>query len=166
MYMRIATELHLKRLIVGGFERVYEIGRIFRNEGMDPKHNPEFTTIELYESYADFHDMMDIAEGILSSAAKDILGSYQVEWLGETIDLTPGWKRLTMIDAVKQYVGVDFDAISDDETACRAAEAVGIDMEGCERTWGTALYECFDQRVEEKLIQPTFITMYLSLIHI
>ena len=160
MYMRIATELHLKRLIVGGFERVYEIGRIFRNEGMDPKHNPEFTTIELYESYADFHDMMDIAEGILSSAAKDILGSYQVEWLGETIDLTPGWKRLTMIDAVKQYVGVDFDAISDDETACRAAEAVGIDMEGCERTWGTALYECFDQRVEEKLIQPTFITMY------
>ena len=118
MYMRIATELHLKRLIVGGFERVYEIGRIFRNEGMDPKHNPEFTTIELYESYADFHDMMDIAEGILSSAAKDILGSYQVEWLGETIDLTPGWKRLTMIDAVKQYVGVDFDAISDDETAC------------------------------------------------
>ena len=160
MYMRIATELHLKRLIVGGFERVYEIGRIFRNEGMDPKHNPEFTTIELYESYADFHDMMDIAEGILSSAAKDILGSYQVEWLGESIDLTPGWKRLTMIDAVKQYVGVDFDAISDDETACRAAEAVGIDMEGCERTWGTALYECFDQRVEEKLIQPTFITMY------
>lgn len=160
MVLRIETELYLKRLIVGGMDRVYEVGRIFRNEGMDPKHNPEFTTIELYESYADFHDMMDIAEGILSSAAKDILGSYQVEWLGETIDLTPGWKRLTMIDAVKQYVGVDFDAISDDETACRAAEAVGIDMEGCERTWGTALYECFDQRVEEKLIQPTFITMY------
>ena len=160
MYMRIATELHLKRLVVGGFERVYEIGRIFRNEGMDPKHNPEFTSIELYEAYADFNDMMDIAEGILSSAAKDILGDYHVQWLGEDIDLTPGWKRLTMIDAVKQYVGVDFNAISDDETACRAAEAVGIDLEGCERTWGTALYECFDQRVEEKLIQPTFITMY------
>lgn len=160
MYMRIATELHLKRLVVGGFERVYEIGRIFRNEGMDPKHNPEFTTIELYEAYADFHDMMDIAEGILSSAAKEILGSYQVKWLGVDIDLTPGWKRLTMIDAVKQYVGVDFDAISDDEEACKAVEAVGIDMEGCERTWGTALYEAFDQRVEEKLIQPTFITMY------
>ncbi len=160
MYMRIATELHLKRLTVGGFERVYEIGRIFRNEGMDPKHNPEFTTIELYEAYADFHDMMDIAEGILSSAARDILGSYQVQWLGVDIDLTPGWKRLTMIDAVKEYVGVDFDAISDNEEACRAVEAVGIDMDGCERTWGTALYEAFDQRVEEKLIQPTFITMY------
>ena len=160
MYLRIATELHLKRLTVGGFERVYEIGRIFRNEGMDPKHNPEFTTIELYEAYADFHDMMDIAEGILSSAAKEILGSYQVQWLGVDIDLTPGWKRLSMIDAVREYVGVDFDAISDNEEACKAVEARGIDMEGCERTWGTALYEAFDQRVEEKLIQPTFITMY------
>ncbi len=146
MYLRIATELHLKRLTVGGFERVYEIGRIFRNEGMDPKHNPEFTTIELYEAYADFHDMMDIAEGILSSAARDILGSYQVQWLGVDIDLTPGWKRLTMIDAVREYVGVDFDAVSGDEEACRAVEAAGIDMEGCERTWGTALYEAFDQR--------------------
>ena len=160
MYMRIATELNLKRLTVGGFERVYEIGRIFRNEGMDPKHNPEFTTIELYEAYADFHDMMDIAEGILSTAAQEILGSYHVNWLGVDIDLTPGWPRLTMIDAVKQYVGVDFDAISDDEEACKAVEAKGIDMEGCERTWGTALYEAFDQRVEEKLVQPTFITMY------
>ena len=160
MVLRIETELYLKRLVVGGMDRVYEVGRIFRNEGMDPKHNPEFTTIELYESYADFHDMMDIAEGVLSSAAKEILGDYHVQWLGTDIDLTPGWQRLTMIDAVKQYVGVDFNAISDDETACRAAEAVGIDLEGCERTWGTALYECFDQRVEEKLIQPTFITMY------
>ena len=160
MVLRIETELYLKRLVVGGMDRVYEVGRIFRNEGMDPKHNPEFTSIELYESYADFHDMMDITEGIISSAAKDILGDYHVQWLGTDIDLTPGWQRLTMIDAVKQYVGVDFDAISDDETACKAAEAVGIDLEGCERTWGTALYECFDQRVEEKLIQPTFITMY------
>ena len=160
MYMRIATELHLKRLVVGGFERVYEIGRIFRNEGMDPKHNPEFTTIELYEAYADFHDMMDIAEGVLSTAAKDILGGYNVRWLGEEIDLTPGWKRLTMIDAVRDYVGVDFDAVSDDEQACKAVEAAGVDLEGCERTWGTALYEAFDQRVEEKLIQPTFITDY------
>jgi len=160
MYMRIATELNLKRLTVGGFERVYEIGRIFRNEGMDPKHNPEFTTIELYEAYADFHDMTDIAEGVLSTAAKEILGSYRVTWLGNEIDLTPGWKRMTMIDAVREYVGVDFEAISDDEEACKAAEAKGIDLEGCERTWGTALYEAFDQRVEEKLIQPTFITMY------
>ena len=160
MYMRIATELHLKRLIVGGLEQVYEIGRIFRNEGMDTRHNPEFTTIELYEAYADFHDMMDIAEGVLSTAAKEILGSYRVTWLGNEIDLTPGWKRMTMIDAVREYVGVDFEAISDDEEACKAAEAKGIDLEGCERTWGTALYEAFDQRVEEKLIQPTFITMY------
>ncbi|MFR2521667.1 MAG: lysine--tRNA ligase, partial [Evtepia gabavorous] len=136
MYMRIATELNLKRLTVGGFERVYEIGRIFRNEGMDPKHNPEFTTIELYEAYADFHDMMDIAEGVLSTAAKEILGSYRVTWLGNEIDLTPGWKRMTMIDAVREYVGVDFEAISDDEEACKAAEAKGIDLEGCERTWG------------------------------
>ncbi len=160
MYMRIATELHLKRLVVGGFERVYEIGRIFRNEGMDPKHNPEFTSIELYQAYADFHDMMDLAEGLLSSAAKEILGSYEVEWLGSKIDLTPGWRRLTMADAVKEYVGVDFDTLRDDEEACQAVEAKGIDLEGCERTWGTALYEAFDQRVEEKLIQPTFITMY------
>ena len=158
--LRISLELYLKRLIVGGLERVYEIGRIFRNEGMDTKHNPEFTTVELYEAYADFHDMMDIAEGVLSTAAKEILGSYRVTWLGNEIDLTPGWKRMTMIDAVREYVGVDFEAISDDEEACKAAEAKGIDLEGCERTWGTALYEAFDQRVEEKLIQPTFITMY------
>ena len=160
MVLRIETELYLKRLIVGGMDRVYEVGRIFRNEGMDPKHNPEFTTIELYEAYADFHDMMDIAEGVLSTAAKEILGSYRVTWLGNEVDLTPGWKRMTMIDAVREYVGVDFEAISDDEEACKAAEAKGIDLEGCERTWGTALYEAFDQRVEEKLIQPTFITMY------
>ena len=160
MYMRIATELHLKRLVVGGFERVYEIGRIFRNEGMDPKHNPEFTSIELYEAYADFHDMMDITEGILSSAAKDILGTYQVHWMGADIDLSPGWRRLTMIEAVREYVGVDFDKITDDRQAVKAVEAVGIDMEGSEQTWGGALYEAFDQRVEEKLIQPTFITMY------
>ena len=160
MYMRIATELHLKRLVVGGFERVYEIGRIFRNEGMDPKHNPEFTTIELYEAYADFHDMMDIAEGILSSAAKEILGTYEVEWLGTKIDLTPGWPRLTMAEAVQKYVGIDFMAISDDAQAVAAARAKGIDMDGVEQTWGRALYECFDQRVEENLIQPTFITMY------
>ncbi len=160
MYMRIATELHLKRLVVGGFERVYEIGRIFRNEGMDPKHNPEFTTIELYEAYTDFHGMMDIAEGILSSAAKEILGTYEVEWIGQKIDLTPGWPRLTMAEAVKQYVGVDFMAIDGDEAAVAAAKAAGVDMDGVEPTWGRALYECFDQKVEEKLVQPTFITMH------
>ena len=161
MYMRIATELPLKRLIVGGIDRVYEIGRIFRNEGMDPKHNPEFTTVELYQAYADFHTMMDIAEGILSSAALELLGGYEVEWLGEKIDLTPGWRRLTMVDAVKEYAGIDFGAISDNAQAVAAAEAIGVELpEAAEPTWGNALYACFDQRVEEKLIQPTFITMY------
>ena len=161
MYMRIATELPLKRLIVGGMDRVYEIGRIFRNEGMDPKHNPEFTTVELYQAYADFHDMMDIAEGIISGAAKEILGTYEVEWLGEKINLTPGWRRLTMVDAVKEYAGIDFGAITDDFEAVAAAEAIGVELaETADKTWGNALYACFDQRVEEKLIQPTFITMY------
>ena len=161
MYMRIATELPLKRLIVGGMDRVYEIGRIFRNEGMDPKHNPEFTTVEMYQAYADFHTMMDIAEGILAGAAKEINGSYQVEWMGEQIDLTPGWRRLTMVEAVKKYVGIDFDAISDDAEAVAAAKAKGIELaDAAEKTWGNALYACFDQKVEEKLIQPTFITMY------
>ena len=161
MYMRIATELPLKRLIVGGMDRVYEIGRIFRNEGMDPKHNPEFTTVELYQAYTDFHGMMDIAEGILSGAAKEIRGTYQVEWQGEQIDLTPGWRRLTMIDAVKEYVGIDFGAISDDAEAVAAAKAKGVELaDAAEKTWGNALYACFDQRVEEQLVQPTFITMY------
>lgn len=161
MYMRIATELPLKRLIVGGMDRVYEIGRIFRNEGMDPKHNPEFTTVELYEAYADFHDMMDIAEGIISGAAKEILGTYDVEWMGEKINLAPGWRRMTMVEAVKEYVGIDFDAISDDAEAIAAAKAKGVELnEAAEPTWGNALYACFDQRVEEHLIQPTFITMY------
>ncbi len=161
MYMRIATELPLKRLIVGGMDRVYEIGRIFRNEGMDPKHNPEFTTVELYQAYADFHDMMDIAEGIISGAAKEILGTYQVRWQGEDIDLTPGWRRMTMVEAVREYVGIDFDAISDDAQAVAAAKAKGVELaDAAEKTWGNALYACFDQRVEEHLIQPTFITMY------
>ena len=161
MYMRIATELPLKRLIVGGMDRVYEIGRIFRNEGMDPKHNPEFTTVELYQAYADYHDMMDIAEGIYTSFAKEVLGTYELEWMGEKIDLTPGWPRLTMVEAVKKYVGIDFDAISDDAEAVAAAKAKGVELaEAAEKTWGNALYACFDQKVEEHLIQPTFITMY------
>ena len=161
MYMRIATELPLKRLIVGGMDRVYEIGRIFRNEGMDPKHNPEFTTVELYQAYTDFHGMMDIAEGILSGAAQSILGTYQVQWQGEDIDLTPGWRRLTMVDAVKEYAGVDFGAITDDAEAVSAAKAIGVELaDAAEKTWGNALYACFDQKVEEQLVQPTFITMY------
>ena len=161
MYMRIATELPLKRLIVGGLDRVYEIGRIFRNEGMDPKHNPEFTTIELYQAYADFNDMMDLFEDLLSSAAQKILGTYQVEWQGEKIDLTPGWPRMPMHEAVKKYCGIDFMAITSDEEAVAAAKSIGVELpETADKTWGNALYECFDQKVEEKLIQPTFITMH------
>ena len=161
MFMRIATELPLKRLIVGGMDRVYEIGRIFRNEGMDPKHNPEFTTIELYQAYADFNDMMDLFEDLLTSAAQKILGTYQLQWQGEDIDLTPGWPRMPMHEAVKEYCGVDFMAISSDEEAVAAAKAIGVELpETADKTWGNALYECFDQRVEEKLIQPTFITMH------
>ena len=160
MFLRIATELNLKRLIVGGIERVYEIGRIFRNEGMDTKHNPEFTTVELYQSYADFNDMMDLFEDLLSGAAMQILGTYKCAWQGEEIDLTPGWERLTMAEAVKKYVGVDFMAIEDDASAVAAAKAAGVDMDKVEPTWGHALYESFDQLVEEKLIQPTFITMH------
>ena len=160
MYMRIATELHLKRLIVGGLERVYEIGRIFRNEGMDTKHNPEFTTVELYQAYADFNDMMDLFEDFLSSAAQKILGTYEVTWQGEAINLAPAWRRMTMAEAVKEYLGVDFMAIDGDAEAVAAAKAIGVDMDGVEATWGHALYECFDQKVEGLLIQPTFITMH------
>ena len=161
MYMRIATELHLKRLIVGGMERVYEVGRIFRNEGMDTKHNPEFTTCELYQAFTNLDGMMDILEGILSGAAKEILGTYQLQWLGQDIDLTPSWKRVTMADAVKEVTGADFMAIEGDaEAAVALAKSVGVDMDGVDKTWGNALYETFDQKVEETLIQPTFITMY------
>ena len=161
MYMRIATELHLKRLIVGGLERVYEVGRIFRNEGMDTKHNPEFTTCELYQAYTNLDGMMDILEGILTGAAKEILGTYHIQWLGHDVDLTPSWKRITMADAVQNVTGADFMAIEgDDDAAVELAKSMGVDMEGVARTWGNALYETFDQKVEETLIQPTFITMY------
>ena len=161
MYMRIATELHLKRLIVGGIERVYEVGRIFRNEGMDTKHNPEFTTCELYQAFTNLDGMMDILEGILAGAAKEILGTYRLQWLGHDIDLTPSWKRVTMADAVKEVTGADFMAIEgDNDAAVALAKSVGVDMDGVDKTWGNALYETFDQKVEETLIQPTFITMY------
>ncbi len=160
MYLRIATELNLKRLIVGGIERVYELGRIFRNEGMDTRHNPEFTTVELYESYADFNDMMDLFEDLLSGAAMEILGTYDVKWQGKDVSLAPGFKRMTMAQAVKETLGIDFMAIDSDEEAVAAAKAAGVDMDKVEPTWGHALYECFDQKVEETLVQPTFITMH------
>ena len=161
MYMRIATELPLKRLIVGGMDRVYEIGRIFRNEGMDPAQ-PGVHHHRLYQAYADFaNDMMDLFEDLLTSAAQKLLGTYQLEWQGEKLDLTPGWPRLPMHEAVKRYCGIDFMAITSDEEAVAAAKSIGVELpETAEKTWGNALYECFDQKVEEKLIQPTFITMH------
>ena len=161
MVLRIETELYLKRLIVGGMDRVYEVGRIFRNEGMDTKHNPEFTTCELYQAYTNLDGMMDILEGILSGAAKEILGTYQLQWLGHDVDLTPSWRRVTMADAVKDVTGADFMAIlGDADAAVALAKSVGVDMENVAHTWGNALYETFDQKVESTLIQPTFITMY------
>ena len=161
MFMRIATELPLKRLIIGGMDRVYELGRIFRNEGMDPKHNPEFTSVELYQAYADFHDMMDIAEGVFTTFAQEVLGTYELEWMGEKIDLTPGWPRWTMVEAVKQYVVIDFGAVTDNAEAVALAASVGVELsDAAEKTWGNALYATFDQKVEEHLVQPAFITMY------
>jgi len=156
MYLRIATELHLKRLVVGGIERVYEIGRLFRNEGMSPRHNPEFTTVEFYEAYADYNDMMDRTEGIFVTAAQDILGTTEISYQGEPVSLAAPFARLTMAEAVKQYTGLDFMAMSTDEEAIAAAKRIGVELPK-ERTWGNILFACFDQRVESKLIQPTFI---------
>lgn len=159
MYLRIATELHLKRLIVGGFENVYEIGRIFRNEGMDTKHNPEFTTIELYQAYTDYHGMMDITEDMVVYVAEKVLGTTTVTYQGETIDFAKGWARLTMVDAVKQYSGVDFNALATDEEALAAVRAAGVDPDG-KTSWGDLLNLMFEEKVEENLMQPTFITDY------
>lgn len=159
MYMRIATELHLKRLIVGGMEKVYEIGRIFRNEGMDTKHNPEFTTIELYQAYTDYKGMMDITEDMIVHVAEKVLGTTEITYQGTEISLKKGWERLTMAESVKKYSGVDFDAITTDEEALAAVKAAGVDPEG-KTTWGDLLAVMFDAKVEDKLIQPTFITDY------
>ena len=128
MYLRIALELNLKRLIVGGFDRVYEIGRVFRNEGMDIRHNPEFTELELYAAYQDYHDMMDITEEIFSETAQEILGTTKVDYLGTEIDLKPGWKRITMIDSIKEACGVDFNEITTDEEAVALAKERGIEI--------------------------------------
>ena len=159
MYMRIATELHLKRLIVGGFDKVYEIGRIFRNEGISIKHNPEFTTIELYQAYADYHDIMNLTEDMISTVTKKVLGTDVVIYQGQEINLAVPWKRITMIDAVKQYTGIDMNSVSGDEEARRAAKAAGIEIEGKE-TWGEVLSLLFEEKVEEHLVQPTFIMDY------
>lgn len=161
MYMRIETELHLKRLIVGGFDGVYEIGRIFRNEGMDTTHNPEFTSIEIYQAYADYHDMMALAENLFARCSEAVNGTTKIFYQGEEIDLTPPWTRLTMIEAVAKYSGVDFAGIDSDEEARAAALARGLQVEGLESmTRGKIIAEMFDAFVEDKLVQPTFITDY------
>ena len=158
MYMRIATELHLKRLIVGGMERVYEVGRIFRNEGMDPKHNPEFTTIELYQAFTDFHGMMDLVEELYKRLAQKICGSLVIPYQGKQIDMGH-WERLTMIEAVKKYSGVDFNDWKTDEDAITAAKEHHVELPEVP-TKGAILAEFFDAFVEDKLIQPTFIYDY------
>lgn len=159
MYMRIATELHLKRLIVGGFEQVYEIGRIFRNEGMDTKHNPEFTTIELYQAYTDYNGMMDITEDMVVHVCEKVLGTTHVTYQGIELDFSKGWKRMTMAEAVKEYAGLDFMAMDGDE-ALAAVKAKGVEIEKGKESWGDLLALCYDEFVEEHLIQPTFITDY------
>ena len=160
MYLRIATELYLKRLIVGGFDRVYEIGRIFRNEGMDIKHNPEFTTIELYQAYANLDDMMNLTEELVSKIAEKVLGTTKITYQGQEIDLTPSWKRVTMIDAIKEVTGVDFNTISTDEEAQEAAKKAGVPVDPIKTTRGDIIAAFFDEKVEETLIQPTFIYEY------
>ncbi|ELK48371.1 lysine--tRNA ligase [Halobacillus sp. ACCC02827] len=156
LYMRIAIELHLKRLIVGGLEKVYEIGRVFRNEGVSTRHNPEFTMIELYEAYADYQDIMALTENMVAHIAKEVLGTTKVMYNDEEIDLEPEWARLHMVDAIKEYTGVDFWEQMSDERAKELAEEHGIEIKDT-MTFGHIVNEFFEQRVEEKLIQPTFI---------
>lgn len=157
LYMRVAPELYLKRLIVGGFERVYELGRVFRNEGIDIKHNPEFTMVEVYQAYADYNDLMDLTETIISQTAQKVLGTMKITYGGQEIDLTPPWNRLSMIEAVAKYTGEDFTGVTDIEEARKMAERINVPFE---KTFGVGkiINACFDEHVEDKLIQPTFIT--------
>ena len=160
MYLRIAPELYLKRLIVGGFDKVYEIGRLFRNEGMDIKHNPEFTNIELYAAYQDYNDMMNTAEEIISTIAQNVLGTTKINYQGQSIDLTPGWKRISMIDAIKEVTGIDFNEITTDEDAQKLLAEKGLILEPGKETRGHIISQFFEEYVEETLIQPTFVIDY------
>ena len=160
LYLRIATELHLKRLIVGGFEKVFELGRIFRNEGVSTRHNPEFTTIELYQAYADYDDMMALTEALITYAAQEVLGTLQITYQGEAIDLTPPWRRVTMHELVQEKTGLDFTQFTSLDEAKAAAKKAGItDIEEC-GSIGKLLNEAFEQKAEQTLIQPTFVTDY------
>jgi lysyl-tRNA synthetase class 2 len=160
LYLRIATELHLKRLIVGGFEKVFELGRIFRNEGVSTRHNPEFTSIEIYQAYADYHDMMALTEALVTTAAQEVLGTLKLQYQGTAVDLTPPWRRVTMHDAVREATGVDFTAFEALSEAIAAANAAGIHVPDDCASIGNLLNEAFEQKVEETLIQPTFIIDY------
>lgn len=160
MYLRIAPELYLKRLIVGGFDKVYEIGRLFRNEGMDIKHNPEFTNVEMYASYQDFNDMMNLAEEVISTIAKNVLGSTVINYQGQEIDLTPTWKRISMIESIKEVTGIDFNEIKTDEEAQKLLSEKGLTLESGKETRGHIISQFFEEYVEETLIQPTFVTDY------
>ena len=160
MYLRIANELYLKRLIVGGFDKVYEMGRMFRNEGMDIKHNPEFTNIELYSAYEDYNDMMDITEEIISKCALKVLGTTKITYQGTEINLTPSWKRISMIDSIKEATGIDFNTIDNDEDAKKAAEQLHVELDELKLTRGEIINQVFEAKVEETLIQPTFIYDY------
>lgn len=159
MYMRIAPELYLKRLIVGGFDKVYEIGKMFRNEGMDVKHNPEFTMMELYEAYADYNDMMDITEEIYAAALKAAGKGNKITYQGTEIDLSFPWQRLTMLEAIKRYTGVDYDKMTAEE-ALKAALELGVEIDDKKKAWGNIVYATFDQKVESQLVGPVFITDY------
>lgn len=160
LFLRVSPELYLKRLIVGGFERVYEIGRNFRNEGMSTKHNPEFTMLELYQAYGDYHTMMELTENLFAKASMAINGRYDIEYQGEQLSLKPPFRRLTMIEAVKEHTGLDFNALDTDEAARDAAKAYGLPDMTNKMTWGEVLNACFEAFAEEKLIQPTFIMDY------
>lgn len=159
MYMRIAPELYLKRLIVGGLERVYEMGRQFRNEGMDVKHNPEFTTMEVYQAYTDYEGMMNLTEDLISTVAEKVLGTTTVTYQGEEVDLSRGWARMTMIESIKKYAGVDFAETKSDEEAAEMAKSVGVEPEK-DMARGEIISLVFEEKVEENLVQPTFIYEY------
>ena len=160
MYLRIALELNLKRLIVGGFDRVYEMNRVFRNEGMDIKHNPEFTELELYSSYQNLDDMMDVTEKLVTTVAEKVLGKLKVEFQGREIDLTPGWRKVTMIDIVKEVTGVDFNFIKTDKEAQDALKSLGIELDSIKQSRGDILAQIFDERCEKTIVNPTFVYEY------
>lgn len=159
MYLRIATELHLKRLIVGGLEKVYEMGRIFRNEGMSIKHNPEFTTIELYEAYTDYKGIMELTEQMISTVAKEVLGTTKITYQGQEVDLASPWTRMTMIDSIKKFANVDFENIKSDQESIKIAKEMKLEVEG-NKSRGEIINLFFEEFVESKLIQPTFIIDY------